>query len=69
MNAICIQESWLSDNDDLSLFLLKGIHCISKGKSASSKGGLFIYLQEHLNYKIVKYRCTDADPNLNYNVY
>ena len=26
MNAICIQESWLSDNDDLFLFLLNRIN-------------------------------------------
>ena len=43
LSIICLQESWLSDNDDLSLIQLTGYDCISQGKSCSSKGGLLIY--------------------------
>ena len=37
---IYLQESWLSDMDDLSLIQLRGFDCISQGKSCSNKGGL-----------------------------
>ena len=43
-SIICLQESWLSENDDLSLIQLTGYDCISQGKSCSSKGGLLIYI-------------------------
>ena len=52
-SAICIQESWLGSDDDLSLFQLKDYHCISQGKSCSSKGGLIIYLHIHFDYKVI----------------
>ena len=37
---ICLQETWLSENDDLSPFQIEGYNCVSKGKSCSNKGGL-----------------------------
>ena len=36
-SIICLQESWLSDTDDLSLIQLSGYDCISQGKSCSIK--------------------------------
>ncbi len=42
-SVICIQESWLSDNDDYSQFQLEGYKCIPQGQSCSSKGGLTLY--------------------------
>ena len=45
ISAICVQETWLSEEDDSSLFNLNGYKCISKGKTCSQKGGLII-----LNY-------------------
>ena len=41
-NIICLQESWLSENDDLSLIQLKRYDCIAQGKSCSIKGGLIL---------------------------
>ena len=38
-SVICLQESCISSNDDMSLIHLKGYHCISQGKSCSVKGG------------------------------
>ena len=43
-SAICLQESWLSTDDDISPFQLDGYTCISQGKTSSNKGGLIIYL-------------------------
>ena len=45
-SAIYLQESWLSNDDDISPFKLDGYTCISQGKTSSNKGGLIIYLNE-----------------------
>lgn len=47
--AICIQESWLSDADDLSLFQLEGYQCFSHGKQCSAHGGLLTYVDMQYN--------------------
>ena len=49
---ICVQESWLDCNADLSLFQINHYQCISKGKSFSKHGGLIIYLHEKYDYSI-----------------
>ncbi len=58
-NVICIQETWLSDNDDTSCFKIEGYNLIPQGKSCSQKGGLLIYLQDRFvndyNYKLNTY--------------
>ncbi len=36
-SAICIQESWLSEEADTFLIQLKGYECVSQGKFCSSK--------------------------------
>ena len=46
-SAICLQETWLEGDADLSLFQIPGYTCISKGKYCSPHGGLIIYLQNH----------------------
>ena len=43
-SAICLQETWLSDNDDLCIFSLPGYDCLSQGKHCSDEGGLIIYV-------------------------
>ena len=50
---ICLQESWLSENDDLSLIQLKGYDCIAQGKSCSNKGGLITYVDQHIKYEVL----------------
>ena len=50
--AICIQESWLSENDDISLFHLSNYYCISQDETCSNKGGLIIYLKTKFKYNI-----------------
>ena len=52
-HAICIQESWLSENADLSLLQIDGFRCYSQGKRCSAHGGLLTYISEDLHaYKI-----------------
>ena len=41
-SAICIQETWLTDKSDLSLFKIDGYNCISQSKICSAHGGLAI---------------------------
>lgn len=52
-SAICIQETWLSDNADLSLLQIDGYNLISRGKSSSTHGGVAIYLRENFSYTIL----------------
>ncbi len=53
-SAICIQETWLDENDDLSHLKLKAerYNLIPLGKSCSTKGGLAIYLNEMFDHTI-----------------
>ncbi len=53
-NAICVQENWLSENEDTSLLQLKGYECIPQGISCSSKGGLLIYFDKKFDYTYTK---------------
>ncbi len=50
LNALCIQESWLSEGDDISQIQIEGYDGILQGKSSSTKGGLIIYLHEYFNH-------------------
>ena len=52
-NAICLQETWLADNSDLTLFQIPGYTLISHGAICSSHAGLAIYVQEHYKYKLL----------------
>lgn len=47
-SAICLQETWLSDNCCTDLFKLKNYHLYTQGYSCSKHGGLAIYV--HNNY-------------------
>ena len=48
-NAICLQETWLTENSDLPLFQIPGYTLISQGAICSSHAGLAIYVQEKKN--------------------
>ena len=51
--AVCLQESWLSDDSDTSLFQLDGYNLISQGKRCSTRGRLIIYLKDSIKYKLI----------------
>ena len=52
-DTICLQESWLTDDSDLSFYHIPGYQLISKGKKCSSHGGVAIYLSDKYTYKIL----------------
>ena len=49
LDAICVQESSLSNNDDTSLLQIPGHTFLPKSKHSS---GLIIYLRDFYNYEI-----------------
>ena len=50
--AICLQETWTSNDSDLSLLQLPGYQLIHQGSKCTKHGGLIIYLTENYSYKI-----------------
>ncbi len=42
-SAICVQESWIAEGEDISQIRLMDYNCISQGWSYTSKGGLILY--------------------------
>ena len=52
-DAICLQETWLSEDSDKSLLCLEDYALISLGKTCSTRGGLLIYLKENLKYNML----------------
>ena len=53
LDAICLQETWLSAGSDLSLLQLPGYNLISLGKSCSAHGGVCIYLKDNYEYSVI----------------
>ena len=54
-SVICLQESWLYEPEDTSLIELDGYNRIAQGKSCSTKGGIIMYINKNLKYKVTKY--------------
>ena len=52
-HAICIQETWLSENSDLSLLQLNGFTCFSQGRQCSSHGGMITYIDTNINASVI----------------
>ena len=51
--AICLQESWLGEDADLSLYQIQNYICISQGKYSSNHAGLIIYI--HVGITFINY--------------
>ena len=49
-NVICLQETWLLENADTSLFQLDSHTLISRDKTCSLHGGILIYLRNDYKY-------------------
>ena len=52
-SAVCIQETWINEHTDLSLFPLQGYHLITGNNSCSVHGGVAIYIRDSFNYKLL----------------
>ena len=50
--AICLQETWLRNDADISLFNIPGYRLIHQGSKCTKHGGLIIYLNERYSYKL-----------------
>ena len=50
--AICLQETWLSSDADVSLLHIPGYQLIHQGSKCTRHGGLIIYLREEYTYKL-----------------
>ena len=52
LQVICLQETGVSSETDLSLYMIPGYHLISTGHYASTHGGLVIYLNKKWDHTI-----------------
>ena len=52
-SAICLQETWLSEDSDISLLEIDGYTFIPQGKICSAHGGLAIYLSSKYKFKSI----------------
>ena len=52
-HVIRIQETWLNDNSDLSLFNIDGYNCYFQGTRCSRHGGLITYVDSQLNSSVL----------------
>ena len=52
-SAICLQETWLTNDSDLSLLQLNNYTLVSQGKICSARGGLAIYIKSCYSYKFL----------------
>ena len=52
LGAICLQETWLSNNVDINLFSLCGYTTVMLPASCSSHGGLIIYIHDEFTYDV-----------------
>ena len=50
--AICLQETWLSSDADVSLLHIPSYKLIHQGSRCTRHGGLVIYLHEQYTYKL-----------------
>ena len=50
-SAICLQETWLTAQQDVSIFHIPGYKLINRARSCSAHRGLIIYLKEDYSYK------------------
>ena len=51
-SAICLQETWLREDADLSLFQIPGYTLVAQGTQISQHGGLAIYLHNNFTFNI-----------------
>ena len=52
LSAICLQETWLKDSDDVSLLHIPGYDLIHQGARCSDHGGLIVYLSDQFTYRL-----------------
>ena len=69
-SAICIQESWLKQGQDISLFQIPGYDLINQPKVCSEHGGLITYLKREYAHNVRDlYKSSDIWVGLFINVF
>ena len=53
-SVICLQETWLKDNCDVSLLQLEGYTFVHEAGSCSAHGGVAMYIRGNIEYKIIE---------------
>ena len=53
VSVICLQETWLGEKADVSLFNIPHYKLIAQGKYSSKHAGLMIYIHEHISFEVV----------------
>ena len=61
VSVLCLQETWISDRDDISLFQLSHYKLLHRGKQCCKHGGLFIYVHDRFNVESLNlaFTCTN----------
>ena len=51
LDIICLQETWLDDDSDISCVQLDGFRFVHKGRSCSMHGGVAFYLRDDFTFR------------------
>ena len=54
-SVICLQETWLSENGDLSPFQIEGYNCVSQGKSCRLYIGITFTFETNINFNMYQH--------------
>jgi hypothetical protein len=54
-DIICLQETWLSNDMDISLLQIPGYQLVLGPRSCSAHGGVAVYILDNLNYSLVPF--------------
>lgn len=60
LSAICLQETWLTADSDLSLFQIEGYNLVSSGKSCSAHGGVATFIHNRFKFNVLQ-ECSNSD--------
>ena len=55
LSAICLKETWLGSESELSLLQIPEYNLISRGKSCTAPGGVAISLNKCFDYNIIEH--------------
>ena len=53
IDVICIQETWLNEDEDMCSFQMPNYYCISQSKQCSFHACLIIYLHKKYQFKVM----------------
>ena len=49
IGVVCLQETWTSEKDDISLFQMPNYNLFHKGKKCCNHSGIFMYVHERFD--------------------